>query len=210
MNTHSPHSTEPAMTLQSSESFMTEAQYLASERVSETKHEYLDGRVLAMAGANHNHSRISANVLGEFRSHLKGRPCEAFMADTKVKAGQNYFYPDVVVDCTNAAGDADFLTSPLLIVEVLSNSTRKIDTTKKLLYYINIPALEEYVLIEQDIVSIIVMRRKRDWRSEYYYLGDRVTFDSIQLTLSVEAIYERVDNDDLIQFEQAKFDTDHQ
>ena len=68
----------------------------------------------------------------------------------------------------------------------------------------------QILLIEQDIVSIIVMRRKRDWRSEYYYLGDHVTFDSIQLTLSVEAIYERVDNDDLIQFEQAKFDTDHQ
>ncbi|WP_445371960.1 Uma2 family endonuclease [Methylomonas sp. HW2-6] len=199
-----------AMTLQHDESFMTEAQYLASERLSESKHEYLGGQVLAMAGANHNHSRISANVLGEFRSHLKGRPCETFMADTKVKASQNYFYPDVMVDCTNAAGDADFLSSPLLIVEVLSNSSRKIDTTKKLLIYINIPSLEEYVLIEQDIAAIIVMRRKRDWRSEYYYLGDQVTFDSIQLTLSVEAIYDRVDNDDLKQFKQAKFETNHQ
>ncbi|WGS83955.1 Uma2 family endonuclease [Methylomonas sp. UP202] len=200
MTTHSSHSTETVMALQHDKSFMTEAQYLASERLSDSKHEYLDGQVVAMAGANHNHSRISANVLGEFRNHLKGGDCETFMADTKVKAGQNYFYPDVVVDCTNPAGDADFLTSPTLIVEVLSASTRKIDTTKKLLHYINIPTLEEYVLIEQDIVSIIVMRRKSDWRSEYYYLGDQVTFDAIQLTLSVEAIYERVDNDDLKQF----------
>ncbi|OAI12767.1 hypothetical protein A1355_14100 [Methylomonas koyamae] len=196
------------MASQPNQPFMTEAQYLASERSSDVKREYIDGEVIAMAGAHHNHSRIAANVLGEFRNHLKGRSCEAFMADTKVKAGQNYFYPDVVVDCTEAQGNADYLTSPLLIVEVLSNSTRKIDTTKKLLYYINIPSLEEYVLIEQDIASIVMMRRKHNWRSEYFYLGDQVTFDSIQLTLSVAELYDRVDNDDVKQFKQALVEQD--
>ncbi|MGR9052755.1 MAG: Uma2 family endonuclease [Gammaproteobacteria bacterium] len=204
------HQAEQAMALQTEPQFMTEDEYLASEPDSEVKREYIDGRVFAMAGASLNHSRISANMLGEFRNHLKGSHCEAFMADTKVKAGQSFFYPDVVVDCTNPQGDEEFLTSPLIIVEVLSKSTRKSDTTKKLMYYINIPSVEEYVLIEQDFVAITVLRRNRDWLPEYYYLGDSVTFEAIQLTLTVEEIYDRVDNDDLNQFRQAKLEKDNE
>ena len=64
--------------------------------------------------------------------------------------GKNYFYPDVIVDCTETEGDSYFANSPVIIVEVLSKSTKKMDTTVKLIQYINLPSLKEYVLVEQD------------------------------------------------------------
>jgi len=179
---------------------ITEQEYLASEPASEVKREFIDGQVYAMAGAGYNHNCISANILREFSSHLKGTPCTTFMADMKVRVGKSYVYPDVVVDCGNMAGDDYFSTAPVIIVEVLSRSTRKTDTTVKLLRYINLPSLQEYVLIESDFVSVQVLRKSNHWLSEYYFLGDSVTFGSIGLTLTVEEIYDRVNNADMNEF----------
>jgi Uma2 family endonuclease len=183
---------------------MTEEAYLRMEAESDVKHEYIDGRAYAMAGAGYNHNCITANMLGEFRNHLKGTPCVTFSSDMKVRIGKDYTYPDVLVSCDKMASGDYFCNSPVIIVEVLSKSTRKRDTTDKLIRYINIPSLEEYVLIEQDVVSIEVLRRNNDWRPEYFYLGDSVTFDPIQLTLTVEEIYDRVDNGDMNEFRQQK------
>ena len=83
---------------------------------------------------------------------------------------------------------------------MLSKSTRRIDETSKRFAYINIPSLQEYVLIEQDIVDIEVIRRSEGWISKHYYLGDEVTFESIDLSLSVEEIYQRVNNEDMLEF----------
>lgn len=183
--------------------FLTEEDYLASEATSPVKREYIGGQVYAMAGAGYNHNCIAANMLGEFRNHLKGTPCATFMADIKVKIGRDYVYPDVLVDCSKMTGDAVFSTSPIIIVEVLSRSTRRADTTTKLLRYINLLSLQEYVLIEQDIVSVQVLRRSKNWLPEYYFLGDEVHFESIGLSLKVEEIYDRVDNADINEFRQA-------
>ncbi|WP_026602593.1 hypothetical protein [Methylomonas sp. 11b] len=87
---------------------------------------------------------------------------------------------------------------------MLSRSTRKTDTTTKLLRYINLPSLQEYVLIEQDIVPVQVLHRNKRWLSEYYFLGDAVSIESIGLTLNVEDIYDRVDNRDMNEFRQDK------
>lgn len=180
--------------------FISEEEYLQSELISEVKREYFDGQVYAMAGAMHNHNFISMNIAREFSNHLKGTPCAVFMADTKVRLGKNYVYPDVLVDCSPMSGDDYFSTSPVIIVEVLSKSTRMRDTTTKLIQYINLPSLKEYVLIEQEFVSVQVLRKSKHWQSEYFYLGDRVTFESIGLTLTVEEIYDRVDNADMNEF----------
>ncbi|MGR9015112.1 MAG: Uma2 family endonuclease [Gammaproteobacteria bacterium] len=184
--------------------YITEEEYLATEPASEVKREFIDGRVYAMAGAGYNHNCISVNILGNFRNHLKGTPCATFMADMKVRLGKNYVYPDVVVDCGKMAGDDYFSTAPVIIVEVLSRSTRKTDTTVKLLRYISLPSLQEYVLIEPDFVSVQVLRKNNHWLSEYYFLGDSVTFESIGLTLTVEEIYDRVDNTDMNEYWQEK------
>ena len=87
-----------------------------------------------------------------------------------------------------------------MIVEVLSKSTRRLDLTTKLIQYLNIPSLEEYVLIEQDSACVQLLRRSNHWRPEFFFLGDSVTFSAIDLTLGVVAIYDRVDNDELNEF----------
>lgn len=184
--------------------YLSEEEYLATEPDSPVKRELIDGQVHAMAGEGYNHNCIAANILGEFRNHLKGTPCATFMADIKVRIGKDYVYPDVLVDCSKMSGDDYFSTAPVIIVEVLSRSTRKIDTTTKLLSYINLPSLQEYVLIEPDIVSVQVLRRSNHWLSEYYFLGDSVAFESIGLTLTVEEIYDRVDNRDMNEFLEKK------
>ncbi|MFZ2449449.1 MAG: Uma2 family endonuclease [Methylovulum miyakonense] len=180
--------------------FVSEEEYLANEQVSEIRHEFVDGQIRAMAGAGYNHNCISANVSSNFINHLKGSPCATFIADMKVRLGKDYVYPDVLVDCGKLSGDDYFANSPVIIVEVLSPSTRKTDTTTKLIRYINLPSVQEYVLIEQDFVSVQVLRRNQHWQPEYFYLGDAVTFASISLTLAVEAIYDRVDNKDMNEF----------
>jgi Uma2 family endonuclease len=174
--------------------------YLTGELNSDIKHELIDGYVYAMAGASANHERISVNVLRKFGNHLENQLCEPFGSDMKLRINSNFFYPDVMVDCHFDNSEPYFTQTPIIIVEVLSKSTRKKDTTLKLLSYINISRLKEYVLIEQDFVNIQVFRRSEGWIPSHYFLGDEVTFESIGLTLFVEDIYHRVQNDDMVEF----------
>lgn len=175
-------------------------EYLKDEPISEVKRELIDGHVYAMAGASANHQRIAVNILSEFRNHLKNTPCEPFGSDMKVRIDSNFFYPDVIVDCNFDNSEPYFTQTPIIIVEVLSKSTRRTDETIKLMSYITIPSLQEYVLIQQDFVDIQVIRRSEGWLPKHYFLGDEITFESIGLTLSVEDIYYRVQNDDVVEF----------
>lgn len=185
---------------QAQQHLISEEDYLAGELIGEIKHEYIDGEVFAMAGASANHNRIVSNLLSAIHRHLLNTPCEVFAADMKVKVQNNFFYPDLVVDCENQRGDTQFLESPLIIIEVLSSSTRKVDQTLKRLAYLNLPKLEEYVLIAQDFVDVEVCRRSNHWQSEHYYLGDQVYLAAIDCSLPVEAIYTRVVNEDMQAF----------
>ena len=182
------------------QSVLSEADYLQGELISDVKHELIDGQAYAMAGAHANHERITKTIARKFGNHLENSPCETFGSDMKVKAGANYYYPDVLVDCHFDESEPYFASSPVIIVEVLSKSTAATDRTTKRLSYINMPSVLEYVLIEQDFVDVEVMRKSDDWKSTHYFLGDEVDFDSIDLTLSVEAIYHRVHNDNMLDF----------
>ena len=86
--------------------FVNEEEYLEGEKIAELKHEYVDGHIYAMAGAHSNHNVLSGNVHGEFRNHLKGKPCRAYMSDMKVRIanGSKYYYPDVLVNCPPVNG----------------------------------------------------------------------------------------------------------
>jgi Uma2 family endonuclease len=184
--------------------FISEEDYLEGEKITELKHEYVDGHIYAMAGAHSNHNSLALNISSEFKNHLKGKPCRAYMSDMKVRLnnGSKYYYPDVLVNCPPVNGY--FTETPRLIVEVLSNSTRRIDETEKRMAYMQIETLEEYVLIAQDFVQIEVIRKSEGWKSAKYFLGDEVTFTSIGLTLSVEAIYDGVDNADMVDWLKQK------
>lgn len=178
-------------------SVISEENYLEGEKISNIKHEYIDGYVYAMSGASNNHNLITMNVSVAFANHLKKSPCRPYASDMKVKVGSKYFYPDVLVDCSTLMGDSYYTEQPTILVEVLSKSTRRTDETIKRMSYMQIPSLQEYVLIEQDIVDVEVIRRATGWLSEHYFLGDELTLSSINLTLSVEDIYDRVQNGDV-------------
>jgi len=170
--------------------FFTEQEYLEMEKCSEIKHEYFDGEIFAMAGTSKNHQLLTGNVFAEIRNHLKGTPCLTFSSDIKIRLdkGNKFFYPDVVIACEKET-DEYFVNSPRLIIEVLSDSTRKFDKDLKRKIYQNIPSLEEYVLIEQDHVEIEISRKAENWQSSYYFLGDEVRFESIGLILPILEIY---------------------
>jgi Uma2 family endonuclease len=185
-----------AMTKQND--MLDEKEYLDGELISDIKHEYVDGEVHAMAGASKNHDRIAGNVFRKFGNHLENSPCEPFGSDMKVRTPTgSYRYPDCMVVCADDEIDDYYTQSPVILVEVISRSTRKTDLQTKRLEYINIPTLEEYVLIEQDYVQVTVYRLSDNWRPTYYFLEDEVTFESIELTLPVAEIYHRVVNQDM-------------
>ena len=186
------------------EVFISEQAYFELEKQTDTRHEYIDGYVYAMVGGSLNHGTLVGAIAGEIRNHLKGKTCRVFSESIKVKipsiynvTESRYFYPDVVVDCTIEKADGNMLTTPVLVVEVLSASTHKYDETTKFQVYATIPTLQEYVLVEQDCVRIEVQRRRTNWAVEKYFLGDSFYLDSLTLTLKVEDLYQQVDNPEM-------------
>lgn len=209
------------MSLKYADKPITEQDYLQGELVAEFKHELIDGEVYALTGASEYHNLRSLNMAVELRNKLKSSPCRTFIADMRVKVANDFFYPDVMMVCQRdiamddvyaasqpgmtAANDFDYYKqSPVIIVEVLSKSTRKFDKTTKRLRYQTISTLEEYVLIEQTIGEIEVFSRKDHWQSSYYYLGDAITFESLGVTVLVEDIYYQVNNEDVLAYLQEK------
>ena len=192
------------MNLKYAMKYISEDEYLEGEEHALIKHEYIDGEVWAMAGASRSHNIVTSNILFAFMARLEGTRCIPFSADMKVKVNSKFFYPDVLVACDDDSGHDYYTEKPLIIVEVLSKATRRMDKTIKLAAYKTLPSLQEYVLIEQDFAEVEVCRRNNNWISERYFLGDDVMFESIGLTLSVEAIYNRVQNEDVLEFLQAK------
>lgn len=182
--------------------YITEQEYLDGEKLREIRHEYIDGEIYAMAGGSSNHQLLITRIIQKFANHLEETPCRTFSSDMKVRAdeGNQFFYPDIVVACEKENDNNYFVNSPRLIVEVLSKSTRKYDKTFKRICYQAIPSLEEYVLIEQDFVEIIVFRKSQNWQPNYYFIDDDITFESIDLTLPVLDIYKRVDNEEMREF----------
>ena len=177
-------------------------EYLQGEQTALVKHELIDGVAYAMAGASKSHQRISGNILASLHVHLQNQLCEPFGGDVKVKVGDDFFYPNAMVVCEDVSENPYYTESPTILVEVLSPSTRRMDQTLKRRKYQTIPSLQELVLIEQDVVDIEVCRRSEGWRSQHYFLGDEMTFESIGVTLSVVDIYQRVQNEDVREFLQ--------
>lgn len=179
-------------------------EYLKGELESEVKHEYMDGYVYAMAGASKKHNQISRNILYGLENNLRQKKssCETFSSDMKLKLSNkanSFFYPDVMVTCEDDNENEYYQNYPIIIVEVLSKSTRKNDSSSKMLNYFNCPTLDEYVLVEQDFCQVQVFRRKHNWQSKHYFPGDEITFESINVTLTVEDIYYQVGNEDMLQ-----------
>jgi Uma2 family endonuclease len=182
-------------------SFFTPAQYLAFERATDARHEYLDGQIYAMAGESIEHSRICVNISGELRGQLKGRPCEALSPNMKVVTSSSgmFAYPDVVVVCGGPPFHderRDVLTNPAIIFEVLSPSTEAYDRGEKFLRYrTQIETLQDYVLVSQakPLVEHFSRRPDGSWVYEAVSgLASVLHLASVDCRLSLEEVYSRV------------------
>lgn len=178
---------------------LSEQEYLNFERSSPEKHEYADGEIFAMSGGTYEHSSITANIIGEARSALAGRPCRVLESNMRVKvfATSRYVYPDASIFCGRPEftdETRDTLVNPRLIVEVLSDSTEAYDRGDKFAGYRSIPSFQEYVLASQKQPRIEVFTRQPDgsWTLRIYGPGERAAFASVECTIEVDKIYEGV------------------
>jgi Uma2 family endonuclease len=170
--------------------------YLEIEKTSEIKHEYIAGLIYAMAGASRNHNLISVNLISALHAHLRGTSCSAFMADMLLKLQINNediaYYPDLMVDCDNENQEKLFINHPTVIIEVLSKSTKRIDLREKFFAYQTIEQLQEYIVIKQTEMEVIMYRRALNWQAESFKAEDLLIIPSIKLEILVKEIYERV------------------
>ena len=172
-------------------------EYLEGERSAEVRHEYVDGRVYAMAGASDDHNRIAGNIFAELRQNLRGHRCEPFINDMKVKIppafADVYYYPDVLVACDPTDNARYFRERPTVIIEVLSTETERTDRREKAIAYRQIPTVEAYVLIEQErMAATILCRIEPGWQSEVIEgPGSILKLPGIGVEIPLERIYER-------------------
>jgi Uma2 family endonuclease len=170
--------------------------YLEGEKVSPIRHEYFHGEVFAMAGASDNHNRIARNFVNILSNHLKDSPCEPFFNDIKIRVTPNvYYYPDILVTCETTPENPYFRNNPVLIIEVVSKSTERIDRREKVFLYQQIESLKEYVVVDQFEKKVQVHRRQSNGGWIMYLfneISDVVELSSIDLNIPLPEIYQRV------------------
>lgn len=179
---------------------LTSHEYLAWERRQETRHEYVNGEIHAMTGASREHNLINGNLFAALHFQLRGKPCEIYNNDMRVKVSETgmYTYPDIVAACGEPEFDdaeMDTLLNPVLIIEVLSESTEAYDRGAKFLHYRNLPSLQDYLLVAQSEYRIehYVRQAGNRWLlTEYRNIEEALTLTSVDCELRLRDLYERL------------------
>ena len=144
-------------------------EYLRGELESDIRHEYIAGETYAMVGASDRHGLIALNLATALRPAVRGTPCQVFMTDMKlrlVNGGEEvFYYPDLLVSCDPQDRATYYRTRPCLIVEVLSETTQRIDRREKWLAYTTLESLREYLILSQDRREADLYRREDGWRA---------------------------------------------
>ncbi len=173
----------------------TVEEYLELEKQGELRHELVDGQVYAMVGASAVHNLIAATLLTILSDHLKDSSCQVFISDMKLRVEDAFYYPDLFVTCEKFDAKSVYLTSPMLVVEILSESTEARDRLEKRIAYQHLDSIQEYVLISQNKAKVEIFRRLENaWEVETYSYGDIVNFRSVSLDIPIEQIYKEVMN----------------
>lgn len=174
-------------------------EYLAAERRSQQKHEYIDGELVAMAGASPEHTQMMFNISAELAPQLREKPCRGFTADLRVRTSRrHYCYPDIVIACEPpqyAPEDPHTLLNPTLIVEILTPSTEAYDRGLKFRRYARLESVQEYVLVSQDrpwIERFLRMPNGQWAYAEAYGLDAALELQSIGCTLRLASVYDKV------------------
>ncbi|MDB9527505.1 Uma2 family endonuclease [Oscillatoria sp. CS-180] len=187
------------MTVSKHHASFTPEEYLEIERISPIKHEYVQGQIVAMAGASKAHVIITGNLSALLVNPLRELGCIAYASDLKVRLPELglFYYADLTVtgDERDRRSSEDFILYPQLVVEVLSDSTEAFDRGDKFTDYQSNPLLEEYVLIHQKQILVERFQRKANnlWVPHIFRSGDRVEFSSIGFTCDISELYENVD-----------------
>ena len=179
--------------------YISPQEYLRRERLAEYKSEYLNGEIFAMSGASREHNLITGNIGAELNRQLRGKPCEAYTSDMRVKVRSNglYTYPDVIVVCGEPQfedKEVDTLVNPTVLGEVLSRTTERYDRIAKTTYYRTIDSLAEHLLVAQDEIRVEQYIRQPDgqWLMLEFLTRDAVVeLPSIGCTLKLGEVYDR-------------------
>src|SRR5579859_2258072 len=194
------------MALEHTPTMSVEEYFRLEENNPDTRYEYLDGHVYMMAGGSANHATISGNIYTILKSLLRGGPCRTYNSDMKVRVSESrYFHPDVTVSCdARDRGTADFISSPRLVVEVLSPTTEAFDRGRKLQCYLACPTIEEYLLVDPHSMRIEIYRKEhKKWIYDAFEAGDEVALATLGVRIPVadayeDVIFEKEENDDLL------------
>ena len=184
------------------DNYVSPEDYLAFEREAKEKHEFIDGGIVAMAGASENHNVIAGNLFGELFIQLKNTNCRAFAGDMRVKAVKSkrsdYFYPDIVVTCGQREFDdekKDVLLNPQVVIEILSKSTHLKNRNEKLESYFASETLTDYVLVEQDTMRIEHFSRidEESWKLRLLNeKSHKLILDPIKCEIALADVYNEV------------------
>lgn len=181
---------------------ITVKDYLAGEEISDTKHEYLGGTVHAMAGATIRHNNIAGNCFGLLYGKLRGKSCQPYNSDTKVRIEfpdhTRFYYPDAMVVCQSNPDTDHFQNQPVVLIEVLSESTRRTDLGEKRDAYLAISSLKVLLLVEPDSPSVTLYRRMPEGGfaiERHVGLDAIIPLPEIEANLSLADLYERVEFD---------------
>ena len=180
--------------------YITPQEYLELEINSIEKHEYFNGEIVGMAGNTKNHNLIVANLIGEIHAFLKEKNCNVYPSDFRLATPSfdSFMYPDVTIVCgeTELKDTAfDTLTNPVVIIEVMSQSTENNDRGYKFFYYRQIPSIKEYILVDSMRCHAEIIRFGKDLKWEMINingLNEFISINAIDMQLPMKNVYDRV------------------
>jgi Uma2 family endonuclease len=172
----------------------TVAEFLDWEERQECRYEFDGLQPVAMVGATINHNVVAANLLAMLRDRLRGKPCRAFFEGIKIVVAGKVRYPDVVVTCSSVSGKATILPDPVVVFEVLSDSTAQIDRTEKNQEYRDTPSITRYLMLEQDLCRATMFAREGDrWVGSLLGPDAIIAMPEIGVELALAEAYEGVE-----------------
>jgi Uma2 family endonuclease len=177
-------------------SFVSVVEYLRDEELSDVKREYINGTVHVMTGRTVGHGEIGRNITTALHILLRGKPCRAHNSDIAVHLSlgtdERYYYPDASVTCGPLDNSARALEKPIVVFEVLSPNTARVDRTEKKDAYLACESIQHYVIVEPENINVLIYTREPSgWKmTAYNELTDALALTAIEATLSLAEIYE--------------------
>ena len=170
--------------------FVSVEDYLAFEKTSAVKYEYVHGRVFALAGASDHHNRIAGNIFALLWGSANGQGCRIYISDMKVRIPDGrFYYPDVMVVCQADANDY-YKENPCLIIEVLSASTKGTDRREKAEAYFTLPSLTTYLMVDSQTQHVEgYVRTPEGWKAQTWGRTEEVEFGCLETSLRFADIY---------------------